>query len=263
MGQAQINVRTRACSRTSIARTRQAALTHNVRGKELKDETVLKRMKEVLFPKHLMDSIKALTSTVDTLTREIGVKNATIKQLEERVDCLEDAPDGVEQYSRRPNLRFFGIAEKRSDYDTDKLITTVINESMKLQPPMLQEHLERSHRLGPKLNKDGQQRNRVIIVRFRSEKLRDTVYKSRFQLKEHNERHPENKIFIHEDLNARRAALARLTRTLKEEAKLNDCWTANGNVLIKDLHNKIYQVRHEADLSTYWTDAHMYMYMLA
>ena len=35
MGQAQINVRTRACSRTSIARTKQAALTHNVRGKEL------------------------------------------------------------------------------------------------------------------------------------------------------------------------------------------------------------------------------------
>ena len=35
MGQAQINVRTRACSRTSIARTRQAALTHNVRGKEI------------------------------------------------------------------------------------------------------------------------------------------------------------------------------------------------------------------------------------
>ena len=36
MGQAQINVRIRACSRTSIARTKQAALTHNVRGKELK-----------------------------------------------------------------------------------------------------------------------------------------------------------------------------------------------------------------------------------
>ena len=39
MGQAQINVRTRACSRTSIARTKQAALTHNVRGKELKAAT--------------------------------------------------------------------------------------------------------------------------------------------------------------------------------------------------------------------------------
>ena len=38
MGQAQINVRTRACSGTFIARTKQAALTHNVRGKELKEE---------------------------------------------------------------------------------------------------------------------------------------------------------------------------------------------------------------------------------
>ena len=36
MGQAQINARTRACSRTSIARTKQAGLTHNVRGKELR-----------------------------------------------------------------------------------------------------------------------------------------------------------------------------------------------------------------------------------
>ena len=36
MGQAQINVRTRACSGTFIARTKQVrSLTHNVRGKEL------------------------------------------------------------------------------------------------------------------------------------------------------------------------------------------------------------------------------------
>ena len=46
MGQAQINVRTRACSRTSIARTKQAALTHNVRGKELKWNI---RQKNLLF----------------------------------------------------------------------------------------------------------------------------------------------------------------------------------------------------------------------
>ena len=41
MRQAQINVRTRACSRTSIARTKQAALTHNVRGKELNSKKIL------------------------------------------------------------------------------------------------------------------------------------------------------------------------------------------------------------------------------
>ena len=35
MGQAQINVNTRACSRTFIARTKQAALTQHVRGEKL------------------------------------------------------------------------------------------------------------------------------------------------------------------------------------------------------------------------------------
>ena len=50
MGQAQINVRTRACSRTSIARTKQAALTHNVRGKELKNATITLKMDSVIPP---------------------------------------------------------------------------------------------------------------------------------------------------------------------------------------------------------------------
>ena len=47
MGQAQINVRIRACSRTSIARTKQAALTHNVRGKELSKTKLSKWEKEI------------------------------------------------------------------------------------------------------------------------------------------------------------------------------------------------------------------------
>ena len=52
MGQAQINVRTRACSGTFIARTKQAALTHNVRGKRLKKAgTVSPKMGRAPRPK--------------------------------------------------------------------------------------------------------------------------------------------------------------------------------------------------------------------
>ena len=220
----------------------------------LNDESVLNRLKEMLFPKNLIDSISTLTSKVDTLTREVDNKNETIKKLEARIDRLEEASDAVEQYSRRPNLRFFGIPEAStaSEDDTDSLITTVINESMQLQPPMSPDHLERSHRLGPKVTKDGKtSRDRVIIVRFRSEKLRDAVYRSRFKLKDHNSEHPQNKIFISEDLTARRAALARVTRSLKKEGTLIDCWTASGNILVKDLNNKIHQVRAEVDLATF------------
>ena len=57
MGQAQINVRTRACSRTSIARTKQAALTHNVRGKELREKPIysvpIKHVMGLIFSKQL------------------------------------------------------------------------------------------------------------------------------------------------------------------------------------------------------------------
>ena len=137
-----------------------------------------------------MDSINALTSKMDTSTRELDEKYAKINPLEQRVDCLKVAADGVEQYPRRPNLRFYGILENRSEDDTEKLITTVINESMQLQPPMLQDQLERSHRLGPKPNRDGQQRDRAIIMRFRSEDLHDDVYKSCFKCKYYNAHHP-------------------------------------------------------------------------
>ena len=51
MGQAQINVRTRACSGTFIARTKQAALTHNVRGKRL-----MKLNMPAVFIRLLLDS---------------------------------------------------------------------------------------------------------------------------------------------------------------------------------------------------------------
>ena len=59
MGQAQINVRTRACSRTSIARTKQAALTHNVRGKELMRSPVYAMFKCV----HLFAFLKIAASS--------------------------------------------------------------------------------------------------------------------------------------------------------------------------------------------------------
>ena len=49
MRQAQINVRTRACSRTSIARTKQAALTHNVRGKEFAEIQAMANCIMILF----------------------------------------------------------------------------------------------------------------------------------------------------------------------------------------------------------------------
>ena len=67
MGQAQINVRTRACSGTFIARTKQAALTHNVRGKRLIMSYIYKTsicVKRDGFDDLWIDHISSLTHIV-------------------------------------------------------------------------------------------------------------------------------------------------------------------------------------------------------
>ena len=213
----------------------------------LKDASILKRMKEVIFPSNLTDAIATLTDKVERLTNELCKKDVMIQKLEQRVEKLEEAADNTEQYSRRPNLRVHGIAEQ-ADENTDQLIVKSVNDQMQFQPPIQPNQIERSHRLGPKTSADGTKGERAIIVRFRSERVRDEVYRSRFKLKTIQ---PDKRVFINEDLTARRAGLARQTRALKKEHKVNDCWTAGGNVMLKDLQNRIRHVKSTADLAPF------------
>ena len=126
-----------------------------------------------------------LTAKVASLTEDLNTKDNEIDELVKRVNTLEEAADAVEQYSRRPNLRFHGADGE----DTDAKVVHIVNDVMKLQPPMLVDHLARSLRLGPRAEKDGRPRQRAIIARFRSERLRDAVFKARFALKAHNAEH--------------------------------------------------------------------------
>ena len=70
MGQAQINARTRACSRTSIARTKQAALTHSVRGKRLnsREKTGLVCYYSVIMMSPLSEVLNASSVWLETTT---------------------------------------------------------------------------------------------------------------------------------------------------------------------------------------------------
>ena len=60
-----------------------------------------------------------LTAKVASLTEDLNTKDNEIDELVKRVNTLEEAADAVEQYSRRPNLRFHGIAESADGEDTD------------------------------------------------------------------------------------------------------------------------------------------------
>ena len=77
----------------------------------LKDTAIVAKLKETLFPIELKNSITNLTATVVSLTNELDRKEKRIVDLEKRVYFLEKTADDVEQYSRRPILRFHGFAE--------------------------------------------------------------------------------------------------------------------------------------------------------
>ena len=164
---------------------------------------------------------------------------------------LETSADAVEQYSRRPNLRFQGIPETTGE-NTDAKILKLINEQMQIQPLITQDDIERSHRLGPTTDRNNRPRTRQVIVRFRSERKRDSVFKARFKLKEFNATHsPDRRIFINEDLTAYRAQIAAAARLLKKERKINDTWTASGNIMVKTLQNVISQLKVKEDIQKY------------
>ena len=93
-----------------------------------------------MFPVELNETIKNLTAKVVCLTNEVERKETQIVDLEERVDSLEKAADDVEQYSRRPNLRFHGFPEADTPENTDQLIINMVNSELNVHPPMLIEH---------------------------------------------------------------------------------------------------------------------------
>ena len=154
---------------------------------------------------------------------------------------LEAEADKREQYSKRPSLRFHGIEEKEGE-DTNAIVIAVVQKKLGLSQ-IGADQLERSHINGPKQVEKGAPRKRAVIVRFRSEAVRDDV-----NLKEHNRTHQDGQVFLNEDLTAKRAMFAFKTRQLKREKKIADCWTHSGRVIIKTLNGTITEILREKDL---------------
>ena len=161
---------------------------------------------------------------------------------------LADANDSIEQYTRWPNLRFEGIPEADHGEDTDPKVLEIVNTKLEMTPPLEIDDLERSHRLGRRVDKDGHPRTRAIIVRFQSKHLRDEVLRTRTKLKTHNTQRKDEHIFSNDDLKPRRAKLSFEARALKRAKKITDCWTAYGKVMVKDLANKVFEVKSASDL---------------
>ena len=215
----------------------------------LTDERIAKLLCKMLHPRELIDRMDAMGRSIDNLTTQLASKEETILKLEEKNRSVKkNSVDDTEQYTRRSNLIFRGFAELGRGEDTDARILALVNDEMDLAPPLQLADIARSHRLGaPRPDA----RSRAIIVRFTSDRVRDTVYRARTKLKDFNARNRNAQIYINDDLTTQRSKLAYECRKLKKEKRIADTWTFTGKILIKDTGNKITEIRSTEQLRQY------------
>ena len=215
----------------------------------LSEETVVEKLRGMFSPRALTDKLDLLTETIAKLNDRLDKKDIYIAALEARLSLVEDSLDQLEQYSRRSNLRFFGIPESDGGEDTTGKLLAIVNETMGVTPPIVSADVVTSHRLGRRLpGADAHARPRPVIVKFATTHVRDVVIRARRRLRESG-RGPT--LYVNEDLTRRRATLAKKTRELKKEKKITDCWTYNGKVLVKIIDGTVKEIRADIDLSGY------------
>ena len=101
-----------------------------------------------------------LDAKVKIMTQQLQARDKKIQSLENTVNILQLKIDDQEQNSRSESPRISGIPETASE-NTDQLVVTFCNETLKCDPLLQDSDLARSHRSG-----DIEKTNRVILAKF-------------------------------------------------------------------------------------------------
>ena len=96
----------------------------------------------------MADGVDYLKTKIDKLATAIEQHDARIEYLEKTVSTLETKLDGLEQYSRRANLRFQGLNETAGGEDVKGMIIDVINNDMVVTPLFQSVEIVHCHRVG-------------------------------------------------------------------------------------------------------------------
>ena len=191
----------------------------------LSDPTIIQLVKETFT--------EPLQKEIVQLKRAMDKKDQQIHDMEKQIDSLE-------QYTRRNSLRVQGIPEKETE-DTCEEVLKIVNETLGVNPPIAPSDIDRVHRVGPhSTNRSGP---RPVIIKMATYRARARIFKERAKL-----RHCPDRIFINEDLTKLRSNLFRKARQHRKDGKLSDCWTYDGNILVKTSNGKIVRVTDEEQL---------------
>ena len=235
---------------------------------------------------YISDALEASNMLVDNLRKQLKANDEEVAALRDEVDALKVRHDDLEQHGRRGSMRVFGVPEHTTG-TVDHKVLSLVNEHLKVTPPLVLEDIEVAHRLGKPPPKphvcdpdpsadtstdvdpertapaDGQHISqpvppstspRAIIVKFASRRTKARVMEKKKNLKTNPFKAADGSthtVYIADDLTKRRANLAYQARMLKRANVIRDTWTFDSKILIKNLHNKIFLINSEKDLNKY------------
>ena len=229
-----------------------------------------------------------LRQEMSALRAVLQQKDQKIKELESRVQQLENDQDVLEQYTRRNSLRVSGLPEDRHE-DPAEVVLKVFNKTMGLEKtgnPILITDIDRVHRVG----KPQEGKSRQILVKFATYRARQRVFGAKRNLKPGTSppqrvdadkpvpRTPmadqptdatntgpdpvvtpnstiQQSIYLSEDLTAARASLLFHARKANNLNKINGCWSSDGTILVKNKANRIIPIKNLQDLANLSSDA--------
>nr|CAI5869549.1 unnamed protein product [Callosobruchus analis] len=159
------------------------------------------------------DKVTAKEDVLNTILRKIEDTNQIANSNQIKIEESNRKIDQLQQFSKRCNLRVFGIPETSNEKCRD-VVYNVIKTKLKLNS-LSQEDIEMAYRCGS--SKDDSPR--AILVGFYSAKTKNEVYSNKKNLK-------GSKITIREDLTATRLKIVR-----EKVSIYGNVWTNNGKIL--------------------------------
>ncbi len=161
-----------------------------------------------------------------------------IGEMEERVQLLIH-PLEIER--RSCNLELHGLPEvPGEDCEVSSLkILRRVSPSVEIAA---------AFRIGNRKNQDGTQKNRPVLIKFKTKENRNFIYKNRINLKKVND--SSGRFFLNESLPPTLKSLFGKVNTIRKEKQYKFLWTNHGNILLKkDESSPVLVIKKLSDLN--------------
>ena len=201
-------------SSTEFQRSLADSINFDAAGLETQLGSLEKKLNELINSNQA--KIAKLNEELTKLKNNLALKDKTITGLEDDNYRLSQEVDDLEQYTRRTNVRIYGVAEQPEE-NTDNLAVDFFKSELNVD--VASNDISRSHRVGKKSGA----KPRPIIVRFTKHNTKVAAMSRRRVLKEH--KHPFN---LQEDLTINRREILKYLNKDIEEGIVSKVWTVDG-----------------------------------